>query len=306
MAHLDDASLASLAAQMHSWPEKDSSGRERETDPEKQKAILKEVVATAPQFDYAVTALAALESRMAGYEAVSSVKYSEREHALLAASTDNASDTTLRAKRIRELLPLMRNARRYHALLAACDALGNPPREEKEQVLYHRFLALEGLKRTDLALQTGEELIAKMPDSPHFADVETRMRTMAEVRRTVARRKAEYEADLAEKRKDLGGKRPTDPEKSKHWDWAPCIAARWNRQYNDLMVEGCRAFVKNWAASKETQAMEFVNNGRMFVILALGDMGKFTEMRRELAEFRKLYPLGDEEIDKKLAEWPTD
>jgi len=52
--------------------------------------------------------------------------------------------------------------------------------------------------------------------------------------------------------------------------------------------------------------MEHAKAARLFVILALGELGKFAEARREIAEYRKRYPLGDEEIDGALALWPTD
>ncbi len=267
---------------------------ELEPDPVKKKAILKEVVAQSPQFDYAVNALAALESRMAGYEAKSAAKYTEREQELLAAG------------KTRTVLPIMRNARRYHALLAACDSLGNAAKDDKELVMFHRFLALEGLKRSDAALAAGEELLAKMPDSPHFADVETHMRAIVEKKRAVVKRRPEHDADLKERYDDLGGKRPSDPYKRMSWDWAACTTPRQTGQYNQLMLDGCRLFLKNYSATRDKEELERVQWARLFIILALGEVGKFTEARQEIVEFKKLYPLGDDEIDKKLAEWPTD
>jgi TolB-like protein len=264
---------------------------ELEPDPVKKKAILKEVVAQSPQFDYAVNALAQLENRMAGYEAKSAAKYTEREQELLSAG------------KLRTVFPIMRTARRYHALLTACES-ASASKDDKELVAFHRFIALEGLKRTDEALAAGEQLMATMPDSQHFAEVETHIRAMAEKRRTMAKRKADYDKDLKEHLDDHAKK--SSEEDRMNYDWSRCIAARWNRQYNQLMVDGCHAFAKSWSDSKLPAAIEHVQNARMFAILALGEMGNFADAKKELAEFRKLYPMGDEEIDKALAEWPTD
>ena len=122
----------------------------------------------------------------------------------------------------------------------------------------------------------------------------------------MATRRAEYEADLKEKRDGLGGKPPTVPDKLVQWDFAPCIAARWNRQYNELMVVGCRDYLSKHGEDADKDAADHARAARLFVILGLGELGRFDEARREIAAFRKRYPLGDEEIDGKLSEWPTD
>ena len=277
-----------------------------EPDPEKKKVILRDVVAQSPTFSYAVDALAALEGRLAGYEATSAAKLSQEEKAALSVATDGKQSSSVRAAKINALLPAMRSARRYRALLSACDALTQALGELKHEIQFYRFVALEGLRRIDEALAAGEKLIAEAPTSPHFAESETRLRNLAQVRRTMATRRAEYEADLKEKRDGLGGKPPSAPAKLVQWDFAPCIATRWNRQYNELMVVGCREYISKHGEDADKDAADHARAARLFVILGLGELGRFDEARREIAAFRKHYPLGDEEIDGKLAEWPTD
>jgi hypothetical protein len=277
-----------------------------EPDHEKKKAILREVVQQSPQFSYAVDALAALEGRLAGYEAASAAALTEEEKRGLAEATDPKRPAAARVSKIGSLLPAMRAQRRYRALLAACEALAQAPAEARDEVRFHRFIALEGLRRVDEALAAGEKAIAEAPASPHFAETETRMRALAQTRRTLVQRKADYDKDLAEKLADLGGKPPQQPDKRVEWDWTPCIAARWNRQYDQKMVDGCRAFAKKYGDAPSGTAAEHAQAARLFVILALGELGRFEEARREIAEFRRRYPGGDDELDKKLAEWPTD
>ena len=274
-----------------------------EPDPEKKKAILRDVVAESPQFSYAADALATLEGRLAGYEAASARAFTAQEKQRLAAATDPRN-----ARRAAEgvlLLGEARTARRYHALLAFGDALAHAGVAE-DVLLYHRFAALDGLRRVDDAMAAGERLLSAHPGSTYFATVETRLRQLADVRRTMAARRAEYEADLKEKRNDLGGRPPSDPDKLVQWDFAPCIAARWNRQYNPLMLDGCGAYVRAHGDATSGDAADHAKAARLFVILALGELGRFDEARRAIAEFRRRYPLGDEEIDQQLALWPAD
>jgi hypothetical protein len=276
-----------------------------EPDVEKKKKLLHEAVKDSPQFSYAVEELAALEGRLGGYEQQHAAQLGAEERASLAIATDASKAPSVRAAKIAALLPAMKAQRRYRALLAACDALAHAPTESHDEVAYERFLALEGLRRVDEALAAGEKLLATGATSPHFAEVETHMRKLADVKRTMAARRADYDKDLAEKRTDLGGHAPGGGDKLVQWDWAPCIAARWNRQYNQLMVDGCRPFAAKYV-SAAGEAGEHAKNARLFLILALGEMGRFDDARREIAEFRKRYPAGDDELDQKLAEWPTD
>ncbi|MEO6951129.1 MAG: hypothetical protein ABI321_04880 [Polyangia bacterium] len=259
-----------------------------EPDVGKKKALLAESIAQTPQFSYAVDALAALEGRLGTYEVAHAVTLTAREQALL----DAAKDSRQRVAKVTELLALQKAARRYHALLATCDAFAAPA----EPIAYHRFVALDGLRLIDEALAAGEALLKSYPDSPHFAEVGKRLREVADVKRTQLSRRSDYEHDLAKKA----------AAKGMEHDFAPCIVARWNRQYSALMVDGCRAYIAAQGSSTEPLAKEHARHARLFTILALGELGRFDEARHAIAEFRARYPEGDAEIDEKLAIWPTD
>ncbi len=72
------------------------------------------------------------------------------------------------------------------------------------------------------------------------------------------------------------------------------------------MIDGCRAYLAAQGESAVPEARDHARYARLFVILALGDTGRFAEARQQIADFRRRYPEGDEELDKKLAIWPTD
>lgn len=251
-----------------------------EPDVEKKKRLLRESVQAGPSFTYAADALAELEGRLAQYAARRDAALTDREQALT------------KARRYDELFPQESNARRYHALLRSTDAA--PASEPRA---YYAFVALDGLRRVDDALAAGERFLREHPGSPHFADVEKRVRALADERREEHARRADHDRDLADK---LTSKDPADR------DWAPCIAARWNRQYNQLMVDGCRAYLEKHGALADPTSVEHSRAARLFVILAYGQMGSFDAMRGGLADFRRRYPDGDQELDEKLAVWPSD
>lgn len=259
-----------------------------EPDAEKKKALLEESIAQTPRFTYAVDALTELEGRLGAYEAARTVTLTAREQVL----TDEAKDPRKREAKVNELLTLQRGARRYHALLATCSTSAVPA----ETVAYHRFVALDGLRRIEDALRAGESFLKAHPDSPRFAEVEKRLREIADGKRVQLARRADYDRDLDEKRAARGVEH----------DFAPCIAARWNRQYNALMVDGCRAYLAAQGASADATAKEHARYARLFIVLALGELGRSEEARRALVDFRARYPEGDGELDDKLASWPTD
>ncbi len=187
-----------------------------EPDIEKKKALLREAVAQSPQFSDASDALAALEGRLAGYEAQASVTFADNERALL------SSATRREARRRRALVSQDRDAAHQRCATSAGTTRSSPralrsprrPPRLRATIAFHRYLALEGLRRVDDALAAGETLLAQQPGSPHFAETETRVRVLADERRVRIARVADYDKDLKEKRADLGGAPPADPSKA--------------------------------------------------------------------------------------------
>ncbi len=266
-------------------------------------ALLKQAVAVDPGFVYALDDLAALERRMQGYARAATGQLAAREAALYAQAT-SARVPAERARAVVELVDGLAAARRYHALaevaerLAAAKWPAAVADEVAERVAWARFVANDRLHEFDLALQWGERYLQGFPTAGRYRDVESRMREIAETRRKRAARRAEYDADLAEKLRD-------HPRGVEH-DFAPCIAARWNDQVNQLMLDGCRKYLATHAGDADPEAQDHARAARFFVVLAVAERGDFAEARRLADELRALTHEWDDELRKLADAWPTD
>lgn len=271
-------------------------------DARKQK-LLQDAVAVAPQLSYAVKDLEALQQRMRGYAAQSSVKLDERERALMGRADDARRPAAERAAAAREVLSSLAAARRYHALAdvatrwrkSALDGVA-------EAAAWSRFVALDGLHQYDAALAAGEDYLKSLPTGDHFRQVESRMHAIVEERRKREARRAEYAADLAEKRQ----RAPSTADQKLEWDYAPCICARWNSQLNELMLDGCRPFIAAYRNDPRPDARDHVLAARFFVVLALAERGDFAQARPLAEQLIADSDEWDEELRKLMATWPTD
>jgi len=119
-------------------------------------------------------------------------------------------------------------------------------------------------------------------------------------------RRAEYASDLAEKRGGLVQNGVVPPDKKLEYDYAPCIAARWNSQHNELMLDGCSQFLQQHGGDRDPEARDYVMAARFFLMLALAERGDFDKARplaeRLLADTHEW----DEDLRKLMSEWPTD
>jgi hypothetical protein len=171
-----------------------------------------------------------------------------------------------------------------------------------ELAAYSQFRALDGLHRFDAALAAGEEYLKTLPTGDHFRDIETRMHALVEERRKREARRAEYAADLAEKRQHA----PSTPDQKLEWDYAPCICARWNSQLNELMLDSCSQFIAAYKNDARPDAKDHVTAARFFVVLALAERGDFARARPLAEQLIADSDEWDEELRKLMATWPTD
>jgi hypothetical protein len=207
----------------------------------------------------------------------------------------------------RGLIAQLIAARRYRTLDRIAGELTGITAELGEEALYARFVARDRLHRVDAALTAGEAYGKALPTGPHFREIEARMGELAEARRKRESRVPEYEHDLADKRKDcLDPRGQVRLDKQVEYDFAPCIAARWNSQVNERMLKGCSAFLDRHARDPNPEARDHVLAARFFVILALDAAGEFdrarplaTELEHDAGEWR-------EELQKLTSAWPTD
>jgi TolB-like protein len=273
------------------------------SDDIQRRQLLQQAVAAGPQFSYAVRDLEALQQRMKGYSDTADIKLAEREQQLLARADDSHRPNVDRAQAARQLLEELLAARRYHALAE----IALRPTYQKldgltEPSAYARFMALAGLHQWELALQAGEAYLRALPTGTHFREVENRMSSIVETRKKREARRAEYAADLKEKRDGM----VHDAAHQLQWDWAPCLATRWNSQLNELMLDNCTAFVAAYKNDPRSEAKEHVLAARMFVILALAERGDFARARPLADQLLKDSDEWDEELRKVMSEWPTD
>jgi len=240
-----------------------------EKDPVKRHALLSQVVAADPDFIYAKADLDALQARMGGYEKKAEAVWEQSERAAL--TRLEKAPPPERVRQATELLAGMTNSRRWHIEVKTAERLRTDP-HLAELSLYYLFLARDRLHQRDQALQLGEESLKRYPGSPHYREIEGRMHEIAEQKKKRASRRAEYDADLAEKLKDA---KPGSLER----DFAPCIAARWNNQLNELMLDGCQAYLAKRARDASPEAREHTVAARFFVILALAERGDFARAK---------------------------
>ena len=269
-----------------------------EKDPVKRHTLLSQVVAADPDFVYAKADLDALQARMAGYEKKAEVVWDKNERADLARLEKASKEERVRLAG--ELLGGMTNARRWHTEVKTAERLRADP-SLAEISLYSLFVAKDRLRQADAALQLGEELLKRFPAGPHYREVESRMHQIAEQKKKRASRRAEYDGDLREK---LQSAKPGSLEH----DWAPCIAARWNNQLNELMLDGCQAYLQKRASDPSPEAREHTVAARFFVVLALAERGDFARAKPLAEQILAQPDPGEfaEEIRTLLQTFPVD
>jgi TolB-like protein len=251
--------------------------------------LLAQSVKIDPAFVYAADDLSALQRRMAEYWRAATAKMGEREKALLQRAQNHKLSADERQRNGRELLETLAAARRWHTLAALTLDLG-------EESAFRKFQALDKLHRNDQALQAGEQILKNFPTGLRYREVETRMHEIIEQKKKLASRRAEYEADLRDKRAGLRA--------GVEYDYAPCIATRWNSQVGDLMLENCTKYLEQHG--RDADAQEHAVAARFFVVLALDAKGEFARARPLAETLLADSHEWDEELRKLMSEWPTD
>ncbi|HEY2744919.1 MAG TPA: hypothetical protein VGL86_09870 [Polyangia bacterium] len=271
-------------------------------DDKKKRDLLQQAVAAAPLFSYAVRDLEALQQRMGGYSAVANAKLDERERALIARADDGKRPPAERAAAARESLDSLAAARRFHTLADVAARWGKLA-GTAELAAAAEFRALDRLHRFDAALAAGEAYLRAFPTGDRYRDIESRMHEIVETRKKRESRRAEYAADLAEKRASTP---PNTPDHKASYDYAPCICARWNSQLNELMLDNCSAFAAAYKSDPRKDVQENVAAARFFVVLALAERGDFEKARPLAESLLADSDAWDEELRKLMATWPTD
>jgi TolB-like protein len=267
-------------------------------DDGEKKILLQAAVKEDPEFSYAVEDLAALEGRLAGYAKTSNVQLAAAEKALLAKIENAKLAAADRLAAAAQLLDGLEAARRFNALADTAKRL-QPYKDLQESAAWALFAARLGLHRYDEALGAGERFLKDFPTSPRFKTVESRMREVVNARKKREGRKAEYAADLADKKKDCKG--------ALECDYAPCICARWSSQVGQLMLEACSGFLSAHAKDKGDDAAEKIAAARYFVALSLVEQGEWKKASAMINELEQS-PVRecDDDIAALRSQWPAD
>lgn len=268
--------------------------------PEKRIEELRKVVTVDPDFVYAADDLRALEERMKGYSQTAFEKLADRERELLARVEDAALPPDERMRAATYLLQTLQEYRKFRTVLSLSEKLyaAQVPPDVREYASACRAKAAFDLRKWDVALQYGEKHLAEFPAGPHYVKVEGAMKIVIDTRKRWQERRAEYEADLAEKKKDA----ETDPER----DYAPCIAARWTSQENELMSAPCAAFVEKYGNASDPDVKESVAAARYFAFLAFTQLGEFEKAKPHADALLAGSSSWRQPTEAILGTWPTD
>ncbi len=269
--------------------------------------LLAQSVAIDPSFVYASDDLASLQKRMAEYSRSSILKLAARDEALWARAQEPKRSADDRLRTARELLDSLAAARRWHTLAELAPRVGQLKLPDlDDEASFRRFLALDKLRRYDLALQIGEHHLQSFPTGLRYREVEGRMHEIVEYRKKLTSRRPEYEADLKEKQDGMLKNGIVPPERRFEYDFAPCVATRWNSLTDDLMLDNCSKYLAQHGQDRNPDAQAHALSARFFVIVALDAKGDFARARPLAESLIADSDEWDEELRKLMAEWPMD
>ena len=282
-------------------------------DPASQQALLEAALQLDPNFVYAREALNDLEARLRARVVESAPLLRAREAELLAVAGDVSAPTPRRQQAAVAVLTLLRDARRYGALLQTSEAVlalklpSDIVDDVNDRASAARVVALARLMRGDLALQAGEAHLAAFPAGSHRAEVDVELRKIVERKRSEADRRAEFAKELAElaAEKSALGHSP-DPDTAVEWAFSPCIAAKWST-LADEMISHCERFLA-FPAEGASDRDEHIRSARAYVAWGWALKGDFLKAQRLAAELEAADPgaLDDSGLRSVQAVWSVD
>ncbi|HEX4620362.1 MAG TPA: hypothetical protein VH208_02245, partial [Myxococcaceae bacterium] len=268
---------------------------------------LKSSLEADPEFVYARDELTALEARMRGYSATATARTSAEEGAVWPRVEDARAPADARLKDAAALVDGMIAARRFNtaaesaARLAAVQGV-----DLRELAAFAAFDGEMGRHRYDAALAAGERYLQSFPTGPRYREVEKRMGEVVAARKKRESRAQEYATDLAGLRERYGAGKGLNPEQQRAWDYAPCIASRWNSLVGQVMLKSCSDFLAQHAHDTGDEAREKAANARFFVILSLSETGELPKAQALADELQRETHSWDDELHSLRADWPTD
>jgi TolB-like protein len=283
-------------------------------------SYLKESLSEDPELSYAVDDLAALETRMLGYDKA-------HQAATRATEADERHDLELRdgtpQERAKHALQLINNEMqsfRYHALVHDCAAIYEMDLPTVDGInvrayaLHYMFLGHFLLKQTDLALQMGERFMKNYPDSPMYNSVELRMNQIISEKREREEGASKAEAELAkieQERQGVLAHPPPEkvlPQRMLSLDLRKCTTLQQHHQSARAWT-ACKEFIENHQAeSKPDDEHDLVGLARYYEVLAAMDLGRFADARSAANEMLNSSPAVAKSVGLKMqmTMWPQD
>ena len=278
---------------------------------DEKRAFLKSAVALDPRFTFAVDDLAALEKRMEGYREKREKAVEEKAQEL----DRLRGDSKLGAQAAMQLLASRMTAFQWRRLLADAERIyRDPPRSElpgmdvRELASFYVFQAHHMLKHVDLALQAGERHLKEYPAGTYFQSVESIMGLLIEERRKREEGKAALSRAISaldlERQQVLSQQSPSDV-RVRSLDWQPCLVAVRDHHQYARALELCAAYRKK---HPQDPADSFFALSAFYSMLALAELGRFDEARRQAAELSRAVPTAERDYHLKalMQAWPRD
>lgn len=256
-----------------------------------------------PGFHYALFDLRALESRLNRYASQGRALVDERSKAMLAIVEDANADVDERNLQATQLMTTLMSQYRYATLLEVATRISTmkllPGKHvnAREYASYNAFLALNMLKRTDLALQHGERYLQTWPAGMFAQGLQLQLRSMIEQghrhEEQVKRGARELEKLNFEERQYIADEQQRGREPAglrvRQFAFNRCSIAVGSERW----VEGlelCQAFAQHWQGSDDEDNL--VKLARYLIaVRVFPELGRFDEANAEALRLLDEHPV---------------
>ncbi|WP_338866396.1 FlgO family outer membrane protein [Myxococcus stipitatus] len=281
-------------------------GRALETKSQEERAaLLRATLEEAPAFDYARDELARMEARLAELAQKATSHWAALESSLRATMQDPALPLEERSAAALRLLDINYPRARWRTLLQDANRILSlelpvyQGRLPAEQAAYARFVALDGLRDWDAALEAGDTFLRTYPHAESALAIDGAMRgltlRLAEDRRRLKQAHdyiAQLEQETAVKVVILEHQGLPTTEALRLLDEARCDSFAFPQQFEHAL-RPCRAYYEKWGPGTQFVEKHAAREARDAEIVALIALRRFAEARERLAAFRSADPEGE-------------
>ncbi len=249
-----------------------------------------------PDFHYALYDMRALESRLDRYQKKARVIVDEKTEKALAIVGDAKATPQDRNMQAMQAMTMLMQQYRYQAMLDVATDVANmdipaptPPMVSAKEVAgFFIFTALVQLKRTDLALQYGEQFIARYPGSMYVQGVDIQMRAIIDQAHRHEKTLKDGERDIAafELEQRNRKKEPTAID-ARNDSFRACTLRMWAEKWAEA-VEVCKTFADDYKAADD--ADDKVKWAHFDLMRAWSELGRFDEARDESKRILDAWP----------------